>query len=219
MASNSGWSKGLPSATSSVALGDDDIRSNNSVLQAAWEDEHYFTDGSANSAGVHKEGSARIFTQAAQPTAVAPEGQLWHDTDDNALYVYAGSAWTQVNSAGAAVGSINTFTAQQNFTGNVKFGSAGAILSSVTTAFAVIKAGQTPVTAASSDFTYLTSLASFGDCVTVQRYAPDVTPSYSLVLSSDILSDHSVRVNVYNPTASDIAINSDWTFLVTAFRF
>lgn len=102
MASNSGWSKGLPSATSSVALGDDDIRSNNSVLQAGLQDEHYWTDGSANSAGVHKTGSARAFSQSAAPTATLPIGQLWHDSDIDALFVAeaAGTgSWTQVSSS------------------------------------------------------------------------------------------------------------------------
>ncbi len=87
MASNSGFTDLLPSNTSSVALGDDDFRSTKSFMKNWWQQEHYALDGSANSAGVHKAGSARAFSQSAAPTAVLPVGQLWHDTDDDALYV------------------------------------------------------------------------------------------------------------------------------------
>lgn len=121
MASNSGWSKGLPSGISNIALGDNDIRSNQSVVQAAFEDEHYFTDGSANSAGVHKEGSARAFVQATAPTAVAPKGQLWLDTDTDRLYVAeaAGTgSWTTVL-GDVTLTSAQTFSALQEFTSGV----------------------------------------------------------------------------------------------------
>lgn len=99
MASNSGWSKGLPSGTSNIALGDNDIRSNQSVVQAAFEDEHYFTDGSTASAGVHKAGSARAWYQAAAPTAVLPTGQLWVDSDDGVARVASAagtSSWITI---------------------------------------------------------------------------------------------------------------------------
>lgn len=126
MANNSDWSTGLPSGGSNIALGDNDIRSNNSALKAGWEDEHYWLDGSANSAGVHKAGSARAFSQSAAPNASLPKGQLWHDPDDDALYVAeaAGTgSWTQVNSQGATVGSVNTYTALQVFTKDLNVGS------------------------------------------------------------------------------------------------
>ena len=121
MASNSGWSKGLPSGTSNIALGDNDIRSNNSVLQAAWEDEHYFLDGSAGSAGVHKAGSARAYVQASAPTAVLPSGQIWLDTDTDRLYIAeaAGTgSWTTVLGE-VTLGSAQTFTALNEFTSGV----------------------------------------------------------------------------------------------------
>lgn len=87
MASNSGFTDLLPSNTSSVALGDDDFRSTKSFMKNWWQQEHYALDGSAASAGVHKEGFARIYTQSAVPTAILPQGQLWHDPDDDSLRV------------------------------------------------------------------------------------------------------------------------------------
>ena len=130
MAAIGSWSSILPSGSASISVGDDNIRDNNVSLELAWEDEHYFTDGSATSAGVHKAGSARAFSQSAAPTAVAPIGQIWHDSDDDALYIAEGAGtgnWTQVNSAGAAVGSVNTFTVIQNFTSGLSTGSANTL--------------------------------------------------------------------------------------------
>lgn len=119
MATNSGWSKSVPSGTSKISLGDDEIRSFKSYMQEWWEDEHYGTDGSASSAGVHKTGSARAFSQSTQPTAVLPKGQLWHDTDDASLYVYDGSSWVTLTS-GIALGSQQTFTALQEFSAGIE---------------------------------------------------------------------------------------------------
>ena len=128
MASNVGWDKTVPSGTSSIAQGDDDIRSTKSILQAAWEDEHYFTDGSSASAGEHKLGSARVFMATAASQLSNPEtGRLLHLATSNALYVASSSSWSQL--LGVNESSRNTFTAQQNFHANAKIGVGGSALS------------------------------------------------------------------------------------------
>ena len=84
MADNTGFSITVPSGTSAVSDGDNDLRQIKTFQRNWWEQEHYATDGSSNSAGVHKPGSARIYTQSAAPTAVNI-GELWHDPDDDGL--------------------------------------------------------------------------------------------------------------------------------------
>ena len=127
MASNSGFDITVPSNTSSAALGDDEFRSVKSFMKEWWEQEHYATDGSATSAGVHKEGSARAWSQSGAPTAVNI-GQLWHDSDDDAFYVAEASgtgSWTQINPAQTiTLGGTNTWTALNTF-------SAGVVVSDV----------------------------------------------------------------------------------------
>ena len=124
MASTTSWDESVPSGTSSIAQGDDDIRSLKSFVRSWISQEHYTTDGSATSAGEHKLGSARAFQlPLSQISGVANRtGQISHDTTNNYLWVGSGSSISQI--AGAAVGSVNTWTARQAFTGNVRIGSA-----------------------------------------------------------------------------------------------
>ncbi len=120
MANFDGFSVTVPSGTSAVSDGDNDMRSTKSYMKEWWEQEHYATDGSSASAGVHKEGSARAWSQSAAPTAVNI-GQLWHDSDDDAFYVAeaAGTgSWTQI-SASVTLSSVNTWTALNNFSSNI----------------------------------------------------------------------------------------------------
>ena len=125
MAPNSGFDITVPSGTSAVSDGDNTMRSMKSFSKEWWEEEHYATDGSSNSAGVHKPGSARIFTQSAAPTAVNI-GQLWHDPDDDGLYVAeaSGTGSWQVLTNSISLGATNTWTALQTFSAGVKISSA-----------------------------------------------------------------------------------------------
>jgi len=139
MASNSGFTDQLPSDTSAASLGDDDLRSIKSFMFNWWEDEHYALDGSATSAGVHKAGSARAFSQSAAPTAVAPIGQIWHDTDTNELSISTGagtSNWTIASVAPASAvpwTSAHTFSGGVAFSGGVDFTSAVTLTSTLST--------------------------------------------------------------------------------------
>ena len=111
MASNVGWNKNVPSGFSSIALGDDEFRSIKSFMQAWWEQEHYATDGSANSAGVHKPGSARAYVGTNSQLSNPETGRLFWTTDEARLYVGSESGWSQL----PALGSVNTWTATQEF--------------------------------------------------------------------------------------------------------
>lgn len=88
---NSSWSVNIPSGTSSIRHGDDQIRSDKSIIQALIDSEHYFTLDSASSAsgGVHRLGSARIFfgarTALAAPNSADSSGRLYYAADHDAL--------------------------------------------------------------------------------------------------------------------------------------
>lgn len=119
MASTTSWDETVPSGTSSIAQGDDDIRSLKSFFRSWVSQEHYTTDGSSTSAGEHKLGSARAFQlPLSKISGVANRaGQLSHDTTNNYLWVGSGSSISNV--LGAGVNSVNTWTVRQNFTGVV----------------------------------------------------------------------------------------------------
>lgn len=115
MANFDDWDKTTPLNTDAVSLGDDQLRSFKSSMQAWWEEEHFGTDGSAASSGVHALGSARCYQSSGAPSLTDP-GRLWHDTDDNSFWVSdpTASSWVQVSSA-LGVGSTNTFTVRQHW--------------------------------------------------------------------------------------------------------
>lgn len=140
MATSSGWSRLVPSGSSAVASGDDEIRSTKSYLEKWIEDEHYVLDGSAASAGVHKTGSGRIYSQSAQPTAVAPKGQMWHDSDDDNVYVHNGSDWTFLASGSLRTTALNTWSGTQRFS----YATASDLSASVATITTLIAANFTP---------------------------------------------------------------------------
>lgn len=118
MASNSGWDKTVPSGTSLINVGDDDIRSFKSSMEAWWEEEHYATDGSANSAGEHKLGAARAYVGDNSQLSNPVTGRVFLNTDDNAIWGALSTAtWTRVASS-VHLDSIQTWTEQQNFQGN-----------------------------------------------------------------------------------------------------
>ena len=89
----SNWNKDLPSGDSDARIGDDLLREHWTVLEAAWEEEHYFTDASGVSTGEHKPGSMRPFIgtySQVSSTNVTDEGRLLFDSDTS-RYWYVGS--------------------------------------------------------------------------------------------------------------------------------
>ena len=117
MASLGTWDKILPSGTSALSEGDGNIRSNQSSVQAALEEEHFFTDSTA-STGIHKLGSARAFVGAHSAIAhlgADSQGRVYWSTDTGELLANDGSAFTVTGHAwqGARVSDPSGFAAEQ----------------------------------------------------------------------------------------------------------
>lgn len=114
MASNAGWNEGVPSDQSPARLGASDIRSTKTFLENWLNEEHFTTDGSTNSAGVHKMGSARGFRGPTSALSNAQPGRFFHATDTNFLYLGNASGWSQLP-AGVSADASNDWTAFQRY--------------------------------------------------------------------------------------------------------
>jgi hypothetical protein len=89
----SGWTQGHPSGTSRLRDFPGGYRSDKSFVREAWEEEHYFEDGSAGSAGVHKLGSGKLRADAdltASPSVGTNIGEITRGETTGRLY-YTGS--------------------------------------------------------------------------------------------------------------------------------
>lgn len=119
MASNSGWTKGLPSGQSKVSNTDEEFRSFKSFVEAWLEQEHYVTSGSATSAGIAKKGAGRAFvgpaSQLSNPTA-DNDGRLFWNTGTGTLFIgqASSSSWSQV-ADGIQLDSNNSWTGNNEF--------------------------------------------------------------------------------------------------------
>lgn len=224
MASNSGWSKGLPSGSSALQLGDNDIRSNNSVLQAAWEEEHYFTDGSAGSAGVHKLGSARVFvgttSHLSNPTG-DNDGRVMFTSDTTSLYVAHGSASTwKLVSNDVRTDSNISWTGNHQFDGDVKLSTPDMswAVTNIVSGFTVLAAdfglagGGNNVLALGPN---TGSTLTVGDPITVGSTTSGGTPFNTTGYIDP--STGSVFAFMHNPSGSRFTINSGTTLRYVGF--
>lgn len=124
MASNSGWTTGLPSGTSKVSNTDEEFRSLKSFVEAWIGQEHYTTDGSATSAGIAKHGAGRAFvgtaSQLSNPTA-DNDGRLFFVTDDNVLRIgnLSTSSWSVV-ADNVTLSSNNSWTGLNDYSGGLE---------------------------------------------------------------------------------------------------
>jgi hypothetical protein len=214
MASITSWDESVPSGTSSIAQGDDDIRSFKSFFRSWVSQEHYTTDGSSTSAGEHKLGSARAFQlPLSRISGVANRaGQLSHDTTNNYLWVGSGSSISQV--AGAAIGSVNTWSARQAYTAGITLG-AETLLSvdQVTVALSV----TTLAGSASTDI----SVAVAGGAaqpMAVSMRGPDGVVAYIQTSAYYEANTAAVRVTISNMSAGQIVIPAQ-TLAVSIFSF
>lgn len=88
-----GWSNAEPASSDIAGQGDDVIRSMKSNLQGALDAEHLFPSG-GGLAGVHRAGSARIFSGASSRVSSADtDGRLMFESTNSRLY-YVGSEGT-----------------------------------------------------------------------------------------------------------------------------
>ena len=208
MASNTDFDITVPSGTSAVSDGDNTMRSMKSFSKAWWEQEHYATDGSSNSAGVHKPGSARIYRQSAAPTAVNI-GELWHDPDDDSLYVAeaAGTGSWQLLTNSLSLGA-NTWTGKQTFDADIKItGAVDNILSGSVTRDIGSIAAQ-----AFDTFNITVTGATVGSPVIIGF---ETLPSSHMQVSANVTATNTVSVTVKNDgIASMNPINQEYTATV-----
>lgn len=104
MADIRSWNAAVPSGTSSIRDGDNQIRANAAFVQEVVNQEHYFDTASASSqsGGVHKLGSARVFMNAtrasiATPASADSDGRLVYAADTQSLHVLGASSATTIN--------------------------------------------------------------------------------------------------------------------------
>jgi hypothetical protein len=92
----------MPSGTSLISEGDDLMRQHWGSLQSGIQDEHFFND-SLTSAGIHKQGSARIFAGPVSAISAMPastdSGRLYLEYDTGNL-MHIGGAVTRANYGG-----------------------------------------------------------------------------------------------------------------------
>ncbi len=199
MASNSGFTDQLPSATSKVADGDNEFRQLKTFMKNWWEDEHYGMDGSTNSAGVHKTGSARAYVQAAAPTAVQPKGGIWMDTDNQTLFVHDDTSWLTAGLGGTKIKSFKT--AIQSFSKASCNGHQSAFLDS----FDTVTAGIVP----SVHDVGFVKLAQFSD--RVAAFKP-------IVLSLHTVDSKKITVKLSNVSSTALS-TSEMTLVLGMFSF
>ena len=111
----SSWELTIPSGTSNVKDGDDEIRRMKTLLDDGLQTEHYWTD-SGLSGGQHKPGSSRLSYGSAGPPLTGDEGRIFYHVAANELIIQGSSATTAMGSAGGlfikniAVQTIPTHT-------------------------------------------------------------------------------------------------------------
>lgn len=112
----SGYTTTAPASGDLISAGDDEIRSSKSYIRAVLDDEHYFTTASASSlsGGVHKRGSARIFSGAraslTTPSSADSHGRLYYAEDTGGLHFIATSSMSTILSPHKPVSCVATAT-------------------------------------------------------------------------------------------------------------
>lgn len=166
------WDKDKPAATTSLRQSNPEMLENQSSLEVAMDNEHAFATGGTQT-GDHTQGSARIFSQADEPTTQIDGGSFvstdlgsrWIDTDDNALYTLTATVptWT-ADSTGiisTLLGSPRVFTDTLGVTGDFAVN---------TTMFTVTAASGNTLVAGTFESTGIATLAD--ESVTKTSAAP-----------------------------------------------
>jgi hypothetical protein len=116
MADASTWTRAHPSGASLLRDFDDLHRSDKSIFEASFLEEHYWKDGSAASAGEHKLGSARIYSGASsEVSASGQSGRLMWDHTNSQLVALHAATTTRIPSLVAN----NTWSGTQTFSAAV----------------------------------------------------------------------------------------------------
>jgi hypothetical protein len=107
----SNWELTIPSGTSNVKDGDDEIRRMKTLLDSGLQTEHYWLD-SGISGGQHKPGSSRLSYGSTGPPLTGDEGRVFYHVAKNQLVIQGSSATTQIGGGrgGTAFVTTNTVT-------------------------------------------------------------------------------------------------------------
>lgn len=108
------WDESSPALNQARRAGAAEILSLRQGTRLRLSREHD-TLAAAGAGGTHKQGSAKLYRQAAAPT-LRPDGttpldsndagRLWLDTDTKTIYVWSGSAWEEIESTGLVVTTV-----------------------------------------------------------------------------------------------------------------
>ncbi len=105
-----------PQDSDTPSFGDDEIRGTRLEFHDRLTKEHVI-GGTTVADGAHKEGSARAYYQATEPSLrpdgsssldTSDDGRLYVDSDDDALYTWDGSAWASTAVGHAATADLAT---------------------------------------------------------------------------------------------------------------
>jgi hypothetical protein len=148
MADASTWTRAHPSGASLLRDFDDLHRSDKSIFEASFLEEHYWKDGSAASAGEHKLGSARIYSGASsEVSASGQSGRLMWDHTNAQLVALHAATTTRIPSLVAN----NTWSGTQTFSAAVTCSSTLAV-----TGMSTLSGGITSQTSAPDAVSTLT---------------------------------------------------------------
>ena len=118
----SGWTVTQPSGSSSIRAGDDQFRSDKSVIDRALNTELYFdavTSASSNSGGLARPGIARAFfgTRASlvTPNSADSAGRLYYSTDLESLHYLAASSHSTIVGGAMPYGARAVSVPNQGF--------------------------------------------------------------------------------------------------------
>ncbi len=127
------WKKGEPVEGIPAPLLNDAIRANNAILETYLNKEHIFSTGGVVANQImHKQGSARMFSQASAPAtridgsafASTDLGSIWIDTDNNKIYTLTAitptHTWTLISTEIIAtlLAAARVFASTLGVTGN-----------------------------------------------------------------------------------------------------
>lgn len=214
MASNSGWTTGHPSGTSKISDVDNALRSFKSHMEAWWEQEHYATDGSTNSAGIAKHGAGRAFvgtaSQLSNPTA-DNDGRFFHVTDTAELRVgnVSTSSWSLV-ADNIQLTSANSWSALNDFSAGIETSdiSVNNLFSGLTSYITYVDLG----TIAASNGTIVTATDGSAANVTTDDFVS--AAMVRLGASDDILNIYAtagaanIRFYIQNVSGSNFAASN-----------
>lgn len=100
------WDESVPSASSNIGLGEQDIRSIKTSVRNALDSEHHYSSTGGAGTGAHRKGSAVVFYGAASAVSSSDtEGRLMLTSDTSVLYAVNSATTYPIGGRYAAYGA------------------------------------------------------------------------------------------------------------------